>query len=176
MKNIRKPEQVSLEYRVEQAFEGKYFMGHTPFLTFGHGSHAWGGLINPPNSKINLYVNTFTISNASDKPFNGQLWLNSTPTGKPFLSPYLSPSNTTLTPLPKPHTLIAFAQDVPHSPTDGASLFIRIAEPHSTVVGNYYGKIIIPPGGSFIVFLQSPGEREMKADVAFGWWEENRKK
>lgn len=166
--------QVSLEYRVYQAFQGNYFMGHTPFLTFGNGSNAWGGLINPPNSRINLYVNTFTISNTSDKPFNGQLWLNSTPMGEPFLSPYLSPSNTTLTPLPKPRTLLAFAQNILSSPSDGASLFTRISDPHSTVVGNYYGKIIIPPGGSFIVFLNSPGKTEIKSDVAFGWWEEQK--
>jgi hypothetical protein len=48
---------VSLEYRVNKAFEGKYFMGHTPTLTLSGTMGAWGGLINPESSGVSLYVN-----------------------------------------------------------------------------------------------------------------------
>ncbi|OBR90682.1 hypothetical protein CLRAG_33300 [Clostridium ragsdalei P11] len=68
--------------------------------------------------------------------------------------------------------LLSFAQHVKHSPSSGISLFNRIVEANSTVVGNYYGKIVIPSGGSLIVYLHSPGSQHIKTDVALGWWEE----
>ena len=71
-----------------------------------------------------------------------------------------------------PHVILACAQHVIETPASGVSLFTRISGANSTVVGNYYGKIIIPSGGSFIVFLYSPGVQPINADVAFGWWEE----
>ncbi len=163
-------EVVSLEYRVNKAFEGKYFMGHTPLLTMCGKTNAWGGLINPPGSGVNLYVNTFTVSNYSTTSLRAQLWLNSPITG--MTSPFVSPSNTTI-PLLKPKTFVMYG-NVNGTLTDGVSIFSRVVEANSTTVGNYYGKIIIPPGGSFLVFLYSPVTQLANAEVAFGWWEEKR--
>ncbi|OAA92887.1 DUF6143 family protein [Clostridium coskatii] len=165
-------EVVNLPYRVYESFKGKYFMGHTPFLILERNLNAWGGLMNPEDSEVKLYINTFTVSNTSNTPFRSELWLNSEPLGRTSISPYVSPANTTIYPLPTSDILLGFAQHVKHSPSSGISLFNRIAEANSTVVGNYYGKIVIPPGGSLIVYLHSPGSQHIKTDVALGWWEE----
>lgn len=166
---MNRNETVSLEYRVQKAFEGKYFMGHTPVMTLYGNANAWGALVNPAGSGVNLYINTFTVTNFSETAIQAQLWLNGLP-GSGMASPFVSPSNTAISPLPMPHASIRYAQHVGTLP-EGTSLFSRIAEPQATTVGNYYGKIVVPPGGSFIAFLYSPG-RQVYAEVAFGWWED----
>ena len=45
---------VSLEYRVHQAFLGRYFMGHTPQLTLPPCGSVWAALYNPPASGMNI--------------------------------------------------------------------------------------------------------------------------
>jgi hypothetical protein len=149
-------------------------MGHTPVLIIGDNCNSWAGLMNPPDSGVNLYINTFTVSNSSNIPFQAQLWLNSRHSGKATISTHVSPTNTIIDPLPDPAVVLAFASHVKDKPSNGVSLFTRIAEANSTVVGNYYGKIVIPPGGSFTVYLDSPKEHNIKAELAFGWWEEQR--
>jgi len=67
---------VSLEYRVYQSFLGRYFMGHTPQLTLPSCGSVWAALYNPPASGMNVFVNTFTVSNFSATPFRAHLWLN----------------------------------------------------------------------------------------------------
>ncbi len=167
----RHNEVISLEYRVNKAFEGKYFIGHTPVVPISGGVNAWAGLFNPNSSGVNLFVNTFTVSNFSPTPFATQLWLNSTPSAG-SISPFVSSTNTAKNPLPRPKANVVYARNVISTPSNGASILTRIAEGNSTTVGNYYGKIIIPPGGLFVVFLYSPGAQPVQAEVAFGWWEE----
>jgi hypothetical protein len=159
---------VSLEYRVSKAFEGRYFMGHTPTLTLPQRAAAWAALLNPQGSGINVFVNTFTVSNFSTSPFRAQLWLNAMPE-QGEASPYVSATNTAITPLMQPGAVVAYGQG---SIGGGQSLFTRVAGAQSTEVGNYYGKIIVPPGGSFLVLLQSPNAAGAQAEAAFGWWEE----
>jgi len=58
------------------------------------------------------------------------------------------------------------------APQGGCSLFTCVVGAHSTEVGNYYGKIVIPQGGTFLVRLLSPSIGTVSDEVAFGWWEE----
>ena len=78
-------------------------------------------------------------------------------------------SNTAIMPQPEPRVVIVSGQGEPQG---GCSLFTRVAGAHSTEVGNYYGKIVIPPGGTFLVQLVSPNTCAVHAEAAFGWWEE----
>lgn len=170
---MERPQQVvSNPYRVWQSFKGNYFIGHTPLLVLGGCGNAWGGLINPADSCVNLFINTFTVSNTSEKPFRAQIWLNARAAGDIQRSPHVTPANTAYTPLPEPEAKLLYAEGVKDWPKKGTSIFTRIAEGHATVVGNYYGKIILPPGGSFIVYLIAPDSCPIKAEVAMGWWED----
>lgn len=162
-------EVVSLEYRVNKAFEGKYFMGHTPVMTL-NGGNAWGGLANPRGSGVDLFINTFTVSNYSGTPFQAELWLNPLPE-RSLVSSYVTVSNTAKMPLREPKAKLVYQPAAGGEPKGGTSLFSRVAEADSTVVGNYYGKIVVPEGGSFLVFLYAP-HSEVSAEVALGWWED----
>ena len=168
---MNRNEVVSLEYRVNKAFEGKYFIGHTPVMTL-HGYNAWGGLLNPHGSGVDLFINTFTVSNYSDTPFRSQLWVN-TPLGRSYVSPYVSPTNTAKMPPRQPNAQLVYQPAEQGTPAGESSLLSRIAPANDTVVGNYYGKIVIPSGGSFIVLLYAP-QGEVSAEVALGWWEDKR--
>jgi hypothetical protein len=165
---LYRTEVVSLEYRVNKAFEGKYFMGHTPMMAL-RGQNAWGGLVNPKGSGTDLFINTVTVSNFSDAPFQAELWVN-TPPDRALISPFVSQSNTAKMPR-EPKAQLVYQPGAGSAPMIGMSLFSRVAQAHDTVVGNYYGKIVIPPGGSFLVFLYAP-KGEADTEVALGWWED----
>lgn len=162
-------EEISLEYRVNKAFEGRYYIGHTPVMTL-HGNNAWGGLMNPQGSGVNLFVNTFTVSNYTDTPFRSQLWVN-TPPECGCVSPYVSPTNVAKIPPCEPRAQLVYQAVAQGMPAAGTSLLSRIAPANDTVVGNYYGKIVIPPGAGLIVLLYAP-RAEVAAEVALGWWED----
>ena len=150
---------------MHQAFLGRYFMGYTPQLTLPPRGSVWAALYNPPASGVNMFVN-FTVSNSSPTPFRAYLWFNAAADGGEA-SPYVCATNTAVVPQPEPRTMIVSGQGVPQG---GCSLFSRVAGAHSTEVGNYYGKIIIPPGGTFLVQLVSPNTCAIPAEEAFGWW------
>lgn len=158
-------------YRVAQSFAGRYFIGHTPILTLRRRLNAWGGLLNDAGSGVDIFLNTFTVSNIGDVPIRAELWLNATPPGKPSYSESVSAANTAITPVPQPSATLAYAQQLPYVPAKGVSLFSRIVGASSTEVGNYYGKIVVPPGSDVIVFLHAPSDRTVKAEIALGWWE-----
>ena len=164
-----KNEVVNLPYRVNKALEGKYFIGHTPALILFRDSNMWAGLINPQNSGVDLFLNTFTVSNYTDTPFQTQIWLVNAP-GRGILSSDVSASNRAIFPPHKPKVRLEYGDNACFP--DGVSLFTRMAEANSTVVGNYYGKIVVPPGEAVVALLCSPGYRRVCAEVAFGWWED----
>ena len=55
---------------------GRYFIGQTELLNFGNRRDAWGGIVNPIDSGVNLYFDIFTITNFSAQSFVGGIWLN----------------------------------------------------------------------------------------------------
>jgi hypothetical protein len=168
---VNSTEVVNLEYYVNKSFEGKYFMGHTPILTLSGGANAWGGLSNPKHSGVNLYINVFTVSNYSSTPFRAELWLNFKPL-KGHISSSVSPANLAIKPHPEPEAALIYNQNVGGRPDNRVSIFSRIAGINSTTVADYSGEIILPPGGTFISYLYSPGSKCIKTELAFGWWEE----
>ena len=160
---------ISLDYPVSKAFEGRYYIGHTPVLPLT--STAWGALLNPVDSPVNLYVRVFTVCNFSATPFQAQAWLNA-PLENAEESPHVSPSNIAIKPLRDPYVRLLFANSS-GAPSCGVSLFSRIAQPNATIVSQYDGEIVIPPGSSFAVYLFSPGAQRINAELALGWWEEH---
>ncbi|MBO0997437.1 hypothetical protein IOC57_06685 [Bacillus sp. SD075] len=154
-----------------QSLQGRYFVGQTETICLGKGKNAWGGLVNPCNSDVNIFVNAFTITNHSNQPFTAEIWINPIPAGKPMFSDKVTPTNTTLCPLPKPKGKIAFAELVEGFPKRGVNAFKRIVPPKSTLTSDEDGKFIFSPGESFVIFLVSPDNEIIKSEVAFGWIE-----
>lgn len=162
---------VSITDPVFQAMQGNYFLGQTRLLLFGDGMHAWGGLFNPPDSQVMLYVNTFNISNYSPYPFAAQTWFNSTVAGPYTISNKVTPANMAIQPLARPRVELQFAEGSPVHPSGGVNPFNRIIPPRSTEVECKAGLFILPPGSSFLIYLVPPGACLVRGRIAFGWWE-----
>ncbi|HJV45100.1 MAG TPA: DUF6143 family protein [Bacillota bacterium] len=173
-KNPQPVEVINTPYSVYAAFQGNYFFGQTEKLNLSSGNHAWGGLINPIGSGVQLFWNVYTISNFSRQPFTAEIWLNSTLVGKGQKSQNVSPSNLSLSPLTYPRVELQYAEGFSELPSDGIFSFIRRVEPGTTLTRHdFQGLIILPPGGSVIVLVRSPGTHQVQSRIAFGWWEEN---
>ncbi|MGI5880012.1 MAG: DUF6143 family protein [Syntrophomonadaceae bacterium] len=166
------PQVVSLPNPFAQSVAGKYFLGQTEILTLGEGNFSWGGLINPSNSGVKLFANVFTVTNLSAEPLTARIWLNADLFGGGKTATKVSPSNTSIQPLPQPGVKLKYEESTTLFPTGGVNVFNREVPPFSTIVGEEDGKYIFSPGGAYIIFLEKTGSGLATARIAFGWWEE----
>jgi hypothetical protein len=164
---------VNIPIELYESLKGNYFIGYADNLSFGNGTSAWARLYNPPGSGVNLYVNVWTVTDISEAPFRAQFWFNANPPGTPLESP-VTPSNTAIYPAPVPKIKLQSASNVSGDPIGGIKAFVRRGVPETTLVDTENGKLIFPPGGSFLVFLSLPESPSTVASgrIAFGWWEE----
>lgn len=169
---IRTPQVVSLPNPFAKSVEGKYFVGQTEMLTVGEGKSSWGALINPSDSGVKLFANVFTVTNLSAEPFTARIWLNAGLSGEGKTATKVSPSNTSIQPLPRPRANLKYEESNALFPTGGVNIYNREVPPFSTIVSDEDGKYIFSPGGSFVLFLEKTGSGLVTAKIAFGWWEE----
>lgn len=165
---------VTISNPLYKSLKGIYFVGQTPFLVTSDCSNAWAALVNPVDSKVNLFVNVITFSNFSSDPITAAIWLNSTPPGKAATSTLVSASNIAIKPNSTPKALIQYVKSTDDNPKGGVNVFDRIVSGNSTLVSEEDGKFIIPPGGNFLVFLTSDSYDKAYARIALGWWEQRR--
>lgn len=63
--NERFNKAVNIPNPLYQSLQGRYFVGQTEHIRFGEGKNAWGGLVNPSESDVNLlweiYLSTVRI-------------------------------------------------------------------------------------------------------------------
>jgi hypothetical protein len=162
-----------LPENVYHSYLGEYFLGQTDIISFGGGYHGWGGLVNPADSKVNMFLNAYTITNYSNKPLTTEAWLSGILPGSGKTSPHFAAGNQAIIPPPMPKIKIKNASFVSGKPSGGTYAFVRRVEPIVTLTKHdFQGMFIIPPGSSFSLFFLSPGKRQVHARVAFGWWEE----
>lgn len=167
-------EVVVLSESVYRSYLGKYFLGQTDMIHFGKKYNAWGALVNPKESNVNMFLNAYTISNFSDEPFTAEGWLSSTLPGDAMISKHLAAGNQAIYSPSEPMVKIESASNVTSkTPTGGIYTFTRRVEPNQTLTKHdFQGMYIIPPGSSFALFFLSPGKEHIKSRLAFGWWEE----
>lgn len=167
------PEVVDITSPAMNSKLGRYFIGQTGELNFGNGYDAWGGLINPLYSGVNLYFDIFTITNFTTQGFTGEIWLNTrTPKGA-LNSSTVTSANQAISPLPTPKVMMKYLDNITEPLTTGVNIFGRIVTPNSTLVSDSHkGSIIIGPGGSFSILLKSSGQQHMNGTIVLTWWEE----
>jgi hypothetical protein len=167
------PQIATVPQSLYRSLRGTYFIGYADQLTFGKGTSAWARLYNPPGSGVNLFVNVWTVTDVTTTPYRAQFWFNAKAPGTP-INVRTTPTNTAIRPLPKSRIKLQLARRVKGSPSGGIKAFVRRAVPQQTLVEEEGGKIIIPPGGNFLVFLSNPESPRLigNARIAFGWWEE----
>lgn len=167
-------EAIVLPDSVYHSYLGEYYFGQTDGIWFGKTYYAWGGLINPPDSGVDLYLNAYTISNFSIVPVTAQGWLSSQLSGTPIISRMVAAGNQAMNPPNMPRVTIQSASRVIGTPVGGTYTFVRRVEPSMTLTKHdFQGMYIIPPGSSFVLFFL-PSTEEVYVRIAFGWWEEQR--
>lgn len=155
------------------ALLGRYFIGQSEELNFGLGYDAWSGIINPADSGVDLFFDIFTITNFSEVSYTSEIWFNAGIPKDALPTPTVTPSNQTFTPPPKPKAVMKYADFIAEPVTSGVNIFDRIVTPNSTLVSDSHkGSMIIGPGGSFSIFLKSPGMQMIQGRIVLTWWEE----
>jgi hypothetical protein len=169
-------EVIVLSDAVYHSYLGKYFLGQTDLITFGGSYNAWGALVNPAGSNVNLFLNAYTISNFSNEPLTAEGWLSSTLPGDAKVSRFVAAGNQSISPPPMPKVKILSASLTAGTPAGGTYTFVRRVEPNQTLTKHdFQGMYIIPPGSSFAIFFLSPGRNRVQTRLAFGWWEDKAK-
>lgn len=165
---------VVLSDAIYHSYLGSYFLGQTDMILFGGNYNAWGALVNPRGSNVNMFLNAYTISNFTDEPFTAEGWLSSTLPGESVISRNFAAGNQAISPPSQPMVKIMSASNVANkAPAGGIYTFTRRVEPDQTLTKHdFQGMYIIPPGSSFALFFLSPGKENMQSKLAFGWWED----
>ena len=152
---------------------GRYFIGQTDELHFGNGLSAWGGIINPSFSGVNLYFDIFTITNFGEQGFDAQIWLNAAPPYHAMKGANIVASNQSINPSPKPKAILLQGEYLKEPLQYGVDIFGRIVSPNSTLVSDsHQGSIIIGPGGSFSIYLKTSVQGVIASTIVLTWWEE----
>lgn len=170
-KNIKPQKVVSIPVPLFESVQGRYFVGQTEPLWVSNGLNAWAGLVNPRCSDVNLFVFVFTVSNFSDDYLTAEIWLNTNFHQKGDVSDKVSPTNTSLNPLPENKVDIRYIESTAMLPEKGVNVYQRIIPPHTTLVSEEDGKFIERPGGNYVLVIKSTSSRPDKVVVAFGWSE-----
>jgi hypothetical protein len=152
---------------------GRYFIGQTGQLNFGGVYNAWGGIINPINSGVNLFIDIFTITNFSTQNFLGEIWLNVNVPINAEVSTTVTPANQGISPQQMPKAVMKYADYFTEPITRGVNIFDRIVTSNSTLVSDSHdGSIIIGQGRSFSILLRPQGSEYIKGTIVLTWWEE----
>lgn len=165
---------VNIPIELYESSKGEYFIGYTDTLILGNKTGAWARLYNPIHSGVNLHVNVWTVTEISDKPFEAQFWFNTNPPTAYTNSSMVTCSNTAIQPVPKPKVELQLASQADTEPSGGVKAFIRVGQPDQTMVETENGKLIFPPGGSFLIWIALTEQTTdlTSGRIAFGWWEE----
>ena len=148
-------------------------MGSADNLKFSYRNNAWARLYNPPGSGVNLFVNVWTVTSGLDGPYCAQFWFNGTPPGNSSVSRQVTTTNLALCPPAIPKVKLEYASGVCGEPEEGIKAFVRNGDGASTLVDTENGKLIFPPGGSFLILLSVSDHAQIGLGrIAFGWWEE----
>ncbi|MDF2523861.1 MAG: hypothetical protein K0R31_1502 [Clostridiales bacterium] len=168
------PQIAGMPYSLYLSIQGKYFSGYTGEVSFGNGNNAWACLFNPMDSRVNLHIYFWEVSNTGQSPVRARMYFNSVPPGQGTKVNTVFQGNTTLCPPPKPKIRLCQASGVFGEPVGGVRAFVRRALPEVTISDEEVGKFIFPPGGSFLIFLSNPETPDEPASATFGfsWWEE----
>ena len=167
------PKSVNIPMELYQSARGNYFMGSADNLKFSYRNNAWARLYNPPGSGVNLFVNVWTVTSGLDGPYCAQFWFNGTPPGNSSVSRQVTTTNLALCPPAIPKVKLEYASGVCGEPEDGIKAFVRNGDGASTLVDTENGKLIFPPGGSFLILLSVSDHAQIGLGrIAFGWWEE----
>ncbi|MDD4844726.1 MAG: DUF6143 family protein [Anaerotignum sp.] len=96
-------------------------------LTIGKDNNAWAGLFNPVDSRVNLRLYFWEVSNIGQSPVRARIYFNSCPHGQRSLANTVFQGNTKLYLPSKPRIRLYQASGVAGEPEGGVKVFVRRA-------------------------------------------------
>lgn len=166
------PNVVDITNPLVKSLQGRYFVGETESLTPAAGGYGWGGLVNPPMSGVQLFLDIYTISNLSKNPLLSQIWFGSAPTVPAMVSPKVTSANSSLQPPIMPHGQVQFEATATRPVGEGTEAAARVVPAYSTTAAEKHGHWIIGPGQSILFTVAGIDNAPINAILSFGWWEE----
>ncbi|WLR42484.1 DUF6143 family protein [Bacillus carboniphilus] len=162
------PPVVTVTNSAFESTKGVLFQGKSPILLPDLVNNAWGGLFNPSDSQLNLFLGLGAISNFSNTVIKVGIFLNSKPPGTVFESPQSAPLKIGSD--NKPFGTILYNQSIQGEPIGGTEIVSLSVGPFSTFSDfSILGRVIVQPGTNILFFLSS--EESTEASVTFSWWE-----
>lgn len=171
--NGQPKEIVNLTVQMENARKGRMFVGQTKTLYFDNKHFAWGGIRNPIDSNVNLFMEIFTITNASVVSFRSEVLLNVFVPEEATVSTAVASTNQIIKPSPEPKAIIENVDFLEEPVQGGVNIFGRIVEPNSTLtMDSIRGTIILGPGKSFSMSMETQETQRVIGKIMYSWWEE----
>ncbi|BCB03534.1 DUF6143 family protein [Bacillus sp. KH172YL63] len=158
-------------YVINPAFQsekGRLFAGTSGVLKTSASKQAWAQLVNPEDSKVNLYVSFFALTNFSIKLVKADFVVNAIPPGTPIESSEVSVLK--LGSDVQPVGRIYYHPSVSGAFTGGKIVGTRAMTPLTTIPGfRVDGRLIIEPGTNAMFFVYS--ESYAESQIEFEWFE-----
>lgn len=164
---------VDYTHPLSKSLQGKFFVGETDQLQPTDSNRTWAGLINPPYSGVNLYLDMYVISNLSADPLVSQICFCQSLPANAQLSHEVSAANLAFQPKPLPCGQVQFGESLETASLSAVPVSTRVIPPYSSTASEKLGHWIIGPGTAILFTLTGTFDHPNPAVVSFGWWEED---
>lgn len=173
-KIIKQPKIVDLnideneKYNSENCSNKLMFSSGTPQLS--NGKHQWGALYNPKNSKSTIYVESISIVNFSSIPIIQSQYLNPKINYEGFK--YMYGNSNSLEYNTNSNGVVIFYQGNDNLLFLNEPNLLKISQPFYTDNSQKHGNIIIPPGKSILILINTMDLSNPSCAISYTWWEE----
>ncbi len=144
------------------------FSSGTPQLSCG--KHQWGALYNPKNSKSTIYVESISVVNFSSIPIIQSQFLNPKINYEGFK--YMYGYSNSLEYNLNSNGVVIFYQGNDNVLFPNEANLLKISQPFYTDNSQKHGNIIIPPGKSILILINTMDLSNPSCAISYSWWEE----
>ena len=144
------------------------FSSGTPQLC--SGKYQWGALYNPKNSKSTIYVDSISVVNFSSTPIIQSQYLNPRMNYEGFK--YMYGNSNCLEYNLNSNGVVIFYQGNDNLLFPNEANLLKISQPFYTDNSQKNGSIIIPPGKSILMLINTMNLNNTSCAISYSWWEE----
>ncbi len=143
------------------------FSSGTPQLNCG--KHQWAALYNPKNSKSTIHVESICVVNFSSTPIIQSQYLNPRIDYEGFK--YMYGNSNSLEYNINSSGVVIFYQGNDNLLFPNEANSLKILQAFYTDISQNHGKIIIPPGKSILILINSMNQDNPACAISYSWWE-----
>ena len=149
-------------------FNNRLFSTGTPQLCTG--KYQWGALYNPKNSKVKLFLDNICVVNFSSTPIIQNHYLNPKINYEGYK--YMYGDSNSLNNQNNSNGVVIFNQGEDNQLFLNEANTLRVCQAFYTDNIKKSGSIIIPPGKSILILINSMDNSTPSSSISYTWWEE----